>query len=680
MTLITGIFQYTLIASLMSSGLMAVTKQALGEDRYGSRDDDRRGSRSVYADGFGNGMTDRRSRDREDYSSDRFSSNDVCDSDAADRGSRKSYAEQLSQLKEEINSSEDEMDSLKDEISRLERLGKKISDENWAELDDEDPILSRYGAGNCECSAKTQCKADALIAIDAVTNEDFVTYVPKGCVDNGGVKGFKGKAGTGSFDDPRGNVDAATKLKLAGAAAPATLGTDGALDGTEPANGTGGGNSGDKGKGKGGGRNCSPISDLSPSVNRAAVCKAVYDYYVSNRRDPYSSSTNLRQGCIDSAKKCGPVRREIEAKKIPGQLKDLRDQLAKLNSKYKRCVAKRRTIDRNCPDCGVIADQVDNNGRGNGKKTVGDYILGGLAIGSPVLMKGMDMAMFYKQQNTAASAYNNYLGSNTANCQAYISQGTTLGIPSNPCMSSMWASGTFGNTGYGSIGYGSIGLGSIGYGSIGLGSIGYGNIAGSIGYGIGSAIGYGSIPGGIGYAGPQGIGGYGISGGIGGYGISGGIGYAGIQGISGYGVQGNSGYGIQGISGYGVQGNSGYGIQGISGYGVAGGISGYGQYGQDPAILLNQQRAQMQAQNIQLAGTQATEAMSAYQRVAGQMTGGYGYGNISGGYGIGGVGYGGVGYGGAVGYGNGGYYPAYTGYGGYGSIGTAIGTAIGTVY
>jgi hypothetical protein len=612
---------------------------------------------------------------KKDDDEDRFSDGSVCEQ-SIESGSRRSLAQQLSELKEARISTDEEIDATKEEIARLEKKMKKF--DKWEDLDDEDPVLTQYGRETCLCAGTPSCSYDSLLGIGAINDSDFETRTLPGCV-NQPVKG----GGQGDPDE-RQNVNALKKGKKNNSVANNNANNE-AEGVVNEGNDTPAKN--EKGKKGGSSTPCPVVKVIKKSVNQATVCKALYDYYTANRRDPYSNSATISSTCVAAAKKCGPVKKDIELAKIPGQIKDLKAELKRLQKLSKKCIAKINLIKTECPDCTSIAAEVD--GDYSGKKTTGDYIINGLAVAMPGIMKGMDMAMYYKGVNGWLSGTKAYYGANQANCAAYINQGTTLGIPSSPCQSAMWAGGMPMANGYGAYGVGGFGVGGL-YG-VGLYGAAYGAAygGGAVGTAIGSlyassfgAPGVGVAFGG-GYAPQIGMavgGGYagGFAPGYGGYGSFAG-GYGPQIGMAvGGGYAGGFAPGFGGYGGYGPQigmamGNPamGAGYSSIAGgyNGIGGGYMAMGTgfnggfnggFGMDPSFQLEQQRAQMQQQNMMISQQQIAEAQNRYQQIATPS----GYGSIGGGsygygYGIGGYGYG-------YGY-------------GYGGMPSAVGTAIGTL-
>jgi hypothetical protein len=482
--------------------------------------------------------------------------------------------------------------------------------------------------------------------------------VQKGCVPKGGDRVVQtGKPGTTTN---AGNANNGSNPKVD---------SNGKVIVYDNPTGTGGGN-------EEGGKNCPSYEDFSSTVNRARVCKAVYDHYTATKRDPYSN-TSLNDSCIRAAKNCGPVKMDIERGKFPKQISELEAELKRLQKERTKLIARRKSIDAACPDCKAISD-------GSDRPTLGDYIVGGLNAVSPMVIAGIGAGSYNRYLKTNLAGYNSYLNNSLQNCQAYIAQGTTLGVPSSPCQSNMWSGGVAMPPGGGAGGFGIYGaMGFPGGGMYGGGNM-YGAGYGAYGYGgpgaIGMAIGsmYGGQMGGGMYAG-----GYGqIGGGLYAGQIGSGYGYGSING--GYGQIGG-GYGQIGMAmggGYGMYGGqmgAGYGYGSINGgYGQMGGMyagqigmavgGGYG-YGADPSMQLNAQRAQMQQQNMQISQQQIMEAQARFQAVS--SGGGYGM-SYGGGYG---------GYGMSYGGGYAGYGMSYGGYGGGPSvIGTAIGSLYGTSY
>jgi len=629
---------------------------------------------SVFISGL---STDAFARKKDDDDDDRLGDRSVCEMPITP-GSRKSMAQQYSEIKEERLTVEEQIEESKDEIAILE---KKIKNLNGSDdIDNYDSILSVYGPSTCLCANVTACAPSTLVSIGAINEEDIVSIDMNLCdekakkrITNDPAKAKGGQTAVSSVGDAPVNVPASGS---------------GAIPVDSPASPVNGG---------GGKKDCvkAIAKSVRQDVNQVAVCKAVYDYAMTSLKDPYSASVTLKRTCIDASLRCGPIRQERDNAKLPGQLEAEKKKLAKLKKLRSKCIARMESINTNCADCAVIADQVD----GYQKRTVGDYIVGGLQVAMPGIMKGMDMAMYYKGTNANLSAYNSYLGANQANCAAYISQGTTLGIPSNPCMNAMMTGGVAVANGYGAGGYGAGysgfgfgggpgfgagfgggypggyaggygGQGAIGamigsmYGQPGMGGYagGYpGGYAGGFSYGQpgmgGMAAGYaGGYPGG--YAGGFSYGQPGMGGMAAGYagGYAGGYpgGYAGGYAGIGGGIAGGYAGGYAGSMAAGYAG----GYQGGYAGGYAGGYQ--GGYGIDPSMQLNQQRMQMQQQNMQISQQQVMEAQMRYQQIAG--SGGYG--------GIGGGSYG-------YGYGAGSYGYGY-GYG-YCGMPTAIGSGIGNV-
>ncbi len=593
---------------------------------------------SILTSGFSNTAFAKKITDDDDE--DLISEKSVCEI-AITPGTKKSLAQQLSELKEEKLRFEDERDELKLEIARIEKKIKAST--GSTDLDDYDKVLSIYGPSTCLCAKATACTGAVLEKIGAITSADYKKVDVNRCDQQPAKKGERVT-----------NTDPKDKVK------PGATNTSGAIDTDETANPTG--NGGKK-------TTCVPsykelfIEDL----NQVQVCKAVYDYAIASLGDPFSASVTLKAECVASARRCGPVRKQAENDKLPGQLETLKKRLKKISGSkglISKCDSRIALIKADCADCSVISDQVD----GLQKRTVGDYIVGGLQVAMPGIMKGMDMAMYYKGTNANLSAYNSYLGANQANCTAYIAQGTTLGLPSSPCTNAMWSGGVAASNGWGAGGFGVPG--GVGYYNQGgyLGGYpggfigGYPGQGGVVGNLVGAAFG---IPGG-GYAG-------GFQGGFQG-GYAGGF-QGGFQG-GGYMAQGFAGGYAGGFQGGGFQGGfQGGGFQGGFQGGYQGGwmsmgnpnMGGYtggfqGGYAYDPSMQLNQQRGMMQQQNMQISQQQVLEAQQRYH----QVSQGGGYGSIGGGsYGYG---YGGGGYGYGYGYGYGGY-PS--------SVGNLVGTLIG---
>lgn len=523
----------------------------------------------------------------------------IYDNGKDEKKTRVSYAQELSEVKETIYSKQEELEDKKAQLETaqgdLKNLGKY---ENW---DDDDAITARYSAANCECSAKNQCSIDTMLSIGAIT-EDDITVMSY----NAGGKNCAEKTATNANQS---NPDISKT--------PPGRTTSGPVN-----DGTGGPNGKKDGK-------CIEVKEVKPTAV-ANACLGVYKYAKDNGR----SSTNLSATCVAKAKQCGLVKLEIDKRKLPRQIDELKADIAKLEKELKKLIARRKSIDKACPDCSAIAEAVDSN-----RPTLGDYIVGGLQAVSPMVIAGIQagsynralktgLSAYNSYLNTSLTAYNGYLSNSLQNCQAYIAQGTTTGIPSSPCMSAMWTGGIAQAPGGGGYGiYGGIGFnGAVGamYGypggyAAGYGSYGYGSFSGVIGSAIGGMYG----------------GGYGTVGGMYGPQIGGGIG------------MGTAIGGLYGGSYGGMYANS-MGVGGAYGYGI------------DPSYQLNAARMQMQQQNLQLSQQQMMEAQYRYGQIATMGNGMYG----GGGYGYGGYGYG-YGYGG---------YPA-TGYGA-----TVIGTAIGSLY
>ncbi|MBS1961103.1 MAG: hypothetical protein JST04_02720 [Bdellovibrionales bacterium] len=580
----------------------------------------------------------------------------------------KSYAQEYSEVKEDIASKREDYESKKDQLKDAEERQKNLK--KYDSFDDNDSIASRYESP-CACTPYNSCPLDGLIAIGAIQESDVTT---------GHVDGY------GKACDP--NVAANTQPNPTNSGSP-TPGNPNTKITNNVDNGTGG----PKGK-----KGCVEVQILNPKLDQGDVCLKVYNYSLTGTR----SGSSINRLCVQKARECGAVKYAIDKDKLPKEIADLKADIAKLEKELKKLIAKRDRISTDCPHCKQLVDDSDA-----GRPQLGDYIVGGLQAISPMVIAGIQAGSYNRYLKTNLTAYNGYLSNSLANCQAYISQGTTLGVPSSPCMSSMWSGGIAQAPGGGGYGiYGAIGMsGAVGamYGypggyAPGYGAYGYGGYSGVIGAAIGSmygggygypgaiGMGYGMYGGGYGMPGAIGAMGYGqIGGGYGMYG--GGYGYPGAIG-GGYGMYGG-GYGYPGAVGMAVgmaagglyMGGGGYGLYGTTyggypaSYGSYVSTMGYGgsySYGIDPSYQLNAARMQMQQQNMMFSGQQANEAAYRYQQIANQGMQGYGmaYGASS----IGGYGYGGYGYG----YGG---YPAGYGYGGYGAaIGSAIGSLFGMTY
>ncbi len=545
----------------------------------------------------------------------------------------KSYAQDYSEIKEEIITKNEDIESKKDELKTAQDDYDKLKRYDNNE-DGSDRLDNIYGEANCECSPKTQCSIAELLSIQAITEDQTTTWHVG--------KGGKGCVNTAS--DANGSNSASPNPNVS--TRPGTTYTNKYRPGDEndDVNGTGG----PKGKG-----DCKEYKELT-NVNRADVCMAVYTYSTENKR---SSGSALNRMCVAAARKCGKVKLLSDLDKYPKTIEDLKVDIAKLEKEKKKLIARKSQINKDCPHCADIANSVDST-----RPNLGDYIVGGLQAVSPMVVAGIQAGSYNRYLRTSLSAYNGYLSNSLANCQSYISQGTTLGIPSSPCGNSMWSGGIAqapgGGGGYGI--YGAIGGGGVGgmYGfpggyAAGYGSYSYGGFSGGIGQAIGSMIGGSFSP-------------YGqMGGGYSPYGIGGGIGQMG-GGYTSYGIGGGIGSAMGGGIGLYGQTYGGY----PSSYGSYTSTMGYGGsygYGVDPSYQLNQGRMAMQMGNQQLWSQQNQELQYAGQRIGQQGAYGYGgsgYGGVGGGYGYGGYGGGGYGYGyGAVSYG-----------------GAVIGNVVGSVY
>jgi hypothetical protein len=567
--------------------------------------------------------------------------------------SKVSYAQEYSELKEKISSRQETIDDKQGQVdiakTDLENLKK------YDKYQEDSKTSAKYGS-KCDCSPKNQCSIKALIAADIITDDQLKdNFINTG---KGDCDGKPGKAADANGNPPTGNRTGDYK------------------------NGSGGPEGKD-------GKGCITFKVFGDDVDAAAVCVGVYNYTKDNDR---GSGTTFNRTCVEKARQCGQVKYLIDKDGKPDEIKALQDDLDKLLKLQAKDKARLARIKEICPHCTSVAEAVDSD-----KPTLGDYIVNGLHEVMPIVGLGIQAHSYNQYTKASLGAQQAFYNSSIANCQAYISQGTTLGVPSSPCGNSLWSGGAIQPPGgyagiYGTIGggvggmYGYPGGYAAGYGSYGYGQIGggYGQIGGVVGAVIGG--GYGQIGGGYGQFG----GGYGQFGGGygqigGGYGQFGG-GYGQIGG--GYGQIGG-GYGQIG-GGYGQIGG-GYGQIG-GGYGqIGGGIGGYSPYGQIGggyvstmgiggaygygANQLAGGQAALQQNNLGLAAQQVNEVGYRYQQIAAQGGGqsygaAYGIPNGYGGY----VGYGG--YGAQGGYG----YPSYGAYGGQAVIGGVIGSLYGLPY
>jgi hypothetical protein len=369
--------------------------------------------------------------------------------------------------------------------------------------------------------------------------------------------------------------------------------------------------------------------------------------------------------CQQHVVHCGAVQMLIKIRALKVQLAADQKEYDSANDDLKAATTSESDLIKNCPTCAAEANQKS--------PTLGDYILGGLQIATPMILGGLGA---YEYSTGVGQYANEYSG--------YLNQCKTIGVPCLPPSSG--GGGGFGYGGGGGIGF----SGGGGFGmSTGYPMGGYGYPSGGGGAIIGAII--GGISGGGGYGGYPMMGGYGgyPSGGFSG-GFSGGMVGAMVGGLVGYPSSGyfTSGYGMpmspvgagfnSGLYPFGSYGGAGYPMGGGYGGGaiigaIIGGISG-GGYGGYPSM----------------GGYGGYPMGGGYPMVGGYggyPSGGYGGGAIIGAI-VGGIsggaysgypsGYGGAygGYPGAIG----GYGGGYGGYpsGGYGG-GAIVGAIIGGI-
>lgn len=330
--------------------------------------------------------------------------------EADERTARKknvSYAEELSEVRESIDATETEIERIELEISEMESLKKSFA--KWDRLvENDDPLVNDYSPENCDCGRSAGCDLKKLVDGDVIdATEVAIIYLPKGCDQAKGGKGRQDQV------DPKAKQSAkpGEEKDDDGEWGYGPQGTTGVATGT-------GGPTGKKG--------CTSV--IYAPKNNARVCKRIFDAG-GTKWDPYgdTGSYNIPKSCRDAARECGPVKKEIKEGRIAGDIKDLRAELERLKKERKKLIARRSTIDRDCPSCKVILDEGEN------RPNVGDYIVGGLHAISPMVMTGINAGMYNRYLKTSLTAYNGYLDNSLAGCQAYYAQGTTLGIPSNPC-------------------------------------------------------------------------------------------------------------------------------------------------------------------------------------------------------------------------------------------------------
>jgi hypothetical protein len=543
--------------------------------------------------------------------------------DGSSRKNKTSYAQELSETKEQIVSIQEEIESKKEELEiAQEDLSNLRSWDDWKGDD-------IYG-GPCECSEKTSCDVSQLLKYGIVSQEETKTI----------HLNIPGCASDANGDATRTNPKCKEKLAIANDADSAGVCTKVYAYARDH------------------GRASTGLSSLC--IEAARNCGAV-KYSIDKARLP---------GTITDLKK-EIARLEKEKKKLIARRKSI-DMACPDCSVIVEQSERPGLGDYIVGGLQAVSPMVV---AGIQAGSYNKYLKTSLNAYNGYLSNSLANCQGYYDQGTIT-------GIPSSPCASAMWSG---GIAQAPGGGGYGIYGSIGAGGGIGAMYGMPGGYAAGYGAYGYGGGGYSGaigvaIGGMYGGSYGGAYG-GGFPGAYGGAYTGGFGaGIGMYGGAFNGSYAGGFGASYVGGIGAYGGGYPGGIGAYGASfagGIGAYGGGyagGIGAYGGGAYTSTMGYAGSYGYGVDPSGQLNAARMQMQQQNMQISQQQMMESQYRAQQVQSGI-GGFNYGAGYGGYGYG------AGYGGGYGAGYGGYGYGYGTYGnGYGYGAQAIGTAIGSLF